>query len=120
MSFCILLIEDATEYAEELSAAIKGKCEAQIDIIEDGDLVLKAICRAKYNLIITDGQMPHLNGEKVVDVIRLILPNVFIIAHSSEESMNLEMEKHKANCHFNKSQCYQLVDFVSNLVRKEV
>lgn len=116
----ILIVEDAVPYAEELSVAIEDQYpgEIHVDIIEDGDLILTAMCRNHYDMIVVDGELPHLNGDKVVDIIRLISSSVYIVAHSSVEGLNLEMEKHGANCHFEKCQCYQLVSFIGELVHK--
>jgi DNA-binding NtrC family response regulator len=116
----VLIVEDTIPYAQELSHAIEDQYpgEIHVDIINDGDLILTAICRNHYDMVVVDGEMPHLSGDKVIDVIKTIDDSIFIVAHSSAEYLNLEMEKHGADCHFEKCQCYQLVKFIGDLVHK--
>lgn len=84
----LLIIEDDKNLADTLANALRGNNYA-VDIINDARTALSFIDFSKYDLLISDYLMPHLNGYELIKEIRRDYESLPIIMLSAvSESSN--------------------------------
>lgn len=83
----ILLVEDSATHAAQIRGILQ-KGGFDVVVAENGREAVRAIQRKRPDLVLTDLQMPEMNGLQLVEAIQrdfATLPIVLITAHGSEE-----------------------------------
>jgi two-component system OmpR family response regulator len=91
----LLLIEDETEAAEFLAKGLR-ESGYTVDLAKDGRDGLFQATEAKYDLIIADRQLPHLDGLTIVQLLRKGASTVPILVLSALGSVDDRIEGLKA------------------------
>jgi CheY-like chemotaxis protein/anti-sigma regulatory factor (Ser/Thr protein kinase) len=83
----VLVVEDSPTQASELRFLLEDAC-FEVDVASDGVAALASLEQRLPNIIVTDLQMPHMDGLALVEAVRKAHPSVpvvLITAHGSEE-----------------------------------
>lgn len=91
----ILLIEDEKKIADTLSKGLK-ELDFEVDTAYDGSIGYRLFNSGKYNLVITDINLPGMNGYEVCRKIRIKNQNVPIIILSALGTTDDKMEGFEA------------------------
>jgi len=91
----ILLIEDEKKIADTLSKGLK-ELDFEVDTAYDGSIGYRLFNSGKYNLVITDINLPGMNGYEVCRKIRINNQNVPIIILSALGTTDDKMEGFEA------------------------
>lgn len=75
----ILIVEDEKLFSQLLCDALSDLEATAVDLAGNGQEALEKISKADYDLIITDIQMPLMNGKDLLKNIRSINQNVGIL-----------------------------------------
>ncbi|MFZ2310840.1 MAG: response regulator transcription factor [Patescibacteria group bacterium] len=91
----LLIIEDDKNLADTLATALRGN-NYSVDVVNDARIALNLIDFSKYDLLISDYLMPHLNGYELIKEIRkkyLSLPIIMLsaISESSNKTKLLDI-----------------------------
>ncbi len=120
----ILIAEDSRTQAVHFQAALR-KAGYDVSVVEDGAQALTAVGQVHPDIVVTDMQMPAMNGLELVDHMRFQYPNipvVLITAHGSEE-LSAEALRRGAAAYVPKSQASErlteTIEQVVSLVRAE-
>lgn len=81
----ILIVDDEIGIRESLKLIINERIEAEIEEKEDGDSALEVISSKKFDLILTDLNMPYTRGITLLEEIRKIDNDVPVIAITAWE-----------------------------------
>lgn len=84
----ILVVDDSPMDRTIISGLLRKKISCEIDFAEDGSLGLESIKESRPDLIVTDMQMPVMNGLEMIVELRkrgVHTPVVLITASGSEE-----------------------------------
>lgn len=84
----ILLVED-DEFSRDLARLLLEKAGYEVTTARDGVDAVLSLEKTRYDLILSDLEMPNLDGFKLLQVTRLngiATPFVFLTAHSGEET----------------------------------
>ena len=66
----ILLAEDSKATSESLKTLLESGGQFKVDIVGDGEAALKALAEHPYSILLTDLQMPRLDGMKLIERIQ--------------------------------------------------
>jgi DNA-binding NtrC family response regulator len=66
----ILLAEDSKTTSEQLRALLEFGGQFKVDTVGDGEAALRALSEHPYSLLLTDLQMPRLDGMKLIELIQ--------------------------------------------------
>ena len=83
----VLVVEDSSTQAVEVQLMLE-EAGHQVALAADGAAALEVMARGAPDLVVTDLQMPRLDGLQLVDAIRAehpAVPVVLMTAHGSEE-----------------------------------
>ena len=86
----ILLVED-NELNQLLAVKVFGKWDKQIDIADNGKIVIEKITNTDYDIILMDIQMPEMDGNELTNHIRTkmgeksTVPIIALTAHATLE-----------------------------------
>ena len=86
----VVLVVDDSPIDQTLAVAVLRKSKRwDVVVAGDGVQALDIISKARPSVVVTDMQMPHLNGLELVERIRrdfAAIPTVLMTAHGSEET----------------------------------
>ena len=63
----ILLAEDSKTTSEQLKTLLEAGEQFKVDTVADGEAALKALTEHPYSILLTDLQMPRLDGMKLIE-----------------------------------------------------
>ncbi|HEY7154237.1 MAG TPA: sigma-54 dependent transcriptional regulator [Gemmataceae bacterium] len=66
----ILLAEDSKTTSEQLRTLLEFGGQFKVDTVGDGEAALRALSEHAYSLLLTDLQMPRLDGMKLIELIQ--------------------------------------------------
>jgi DNA-binding NtrC family response regulator len=66
----ILIAEDSKLTCEQLRALLEAGGQLKVDTVGDGQAALKALAQHNYSILLTDLQMPHLDGMHLIERIQ--------------------------------------------------
>jgi DNA-binding NtrC family response regulator len=66
----ILLAEDSKATSEQLRTLLEAGDQFKVDTVGDGEAALHALTEHQYSILLTDLQMPRLNGMKLIERIQ--------------------------------------------------
>src|SRR6185312_8635299 len=66
----ILLAEDSKATSEQLKTLLEAGGQFKADTVADGEAALKALAEHPYSVLLTDLQMPRLDGMKLIERIQ--------------------------------------------------
>jgi DNA-binding NtrC family response regulator len=66
----ILLAEDSKTTSEQLRTLLEFGGQFKVDTVGDGEAALRALAEHPYSLLLTDLQMPRLDGMKLIELIQ--------------------------------------------------
>ncbi len=104
----VLIVEDSPTMVQLLVFIIKKLRDVEIDTANDGANGLKKLSEGRYDLVLTDINMPLIDGLKFVSLLRNDRSNgnrdvpVIIITTEGEESIMEEGMKLGANSYITK------------------
>jgi CheY-like chemotaxis protein len=84
----ILVVDDAPVDARIAMGILEKRPETRVLVARNGQVALSLIEQNRPDLVVTDLQMPHMDGFQLVEAIRErfpYLPTVLMTAHGSEE-----------------------------------
>ncbi|MBN2381003.1 response regulator [candidate division WOR-3 bacterium] len=87
-NYRILVIDDETDFVRMLAEFLESR-EFEVDVATSGVQGLEMFKSASYDLVITDINMPGMNGMELIHEVRAISPEQSIIiltAHPSQRS----------------------------------
>ena len=119
----ILVVDDSKTVRNLLAYILKSK-KFHVDTAVDGLVALEKIFSNKYDLVITDINMPRMDGFKLIESIRAeeayqFLPIIVLTTESREESKRLGIMK-GANMYLTKpSDPETLVAYVKMLLQSK-
>jgi len=90
----ILIAEDNELSRENLSELLKS-CGYQVTVVEDGRQARDAFIEDKYDLVITDLQMPYVDGLQLLEFIKEINHENIVIIITGHGSVNTAVEAMK-------------------------
>ena len=79
-----ILLADDEEYITEALTILLEDSGYQVDAVKNGEEALNKLCHQKYDLLITDIVMPHLNGAELIEKIRLLNPDIPVMVVSGK------------------------------------
>lgn len=83
----ILLVDDSEVDRRLAAGLLRAKSDCHIEFAADGEQALEQLQRIKADLVLTDMQMPNMDGLQLVELIRseyIGLPVILMTAHGSE------------------------------------
>src|SRR5437588_1079481 len=66
----ILIAEDSKLTCEQLRTLLQGEGQLTVDAVGDGQAALHALSQHNYSILLTDLQMPHLDGMHLIERIQ--------------------------------------------------
>ena len=84
-----LFVDDNREFAENL-VEIAGDCGCDCEMAASGTEGIEKVGRTRFDAVVTDMQMPGMNGAAVVKAIRRVdpgLPAVILTAHAGDSDL---------------------------------
>ncbi len=92
-SLNILVVDDEKQLREK-TADFMAKFFNKVDCAEDGEIALKMFNgNTSYDIIITDLQMPNMTGEKLIEALRNIAPELFIAVMTGTPDLDEELKQ---------------------------
>lgn len=86
----VLVVDDQPHILRVIRMALAGK-GYEVDIARDGALGLQALQRARYDVLITDVQMPNMDGVELCERMHTELPAphpyTLMVTASTEETL---------------------------------
>jgi DNA-binding response OmpR family regulator len=95
----VLVVEDSATQALEIRLLLE-EAGFQVDVAPDGKAALEVIRASEPDLVLTDLNMPEMNGLELVEAIRgehLGLPVILMTQHGTEEVAVLALQKGAAS-----------------------
>ena len=78
-----ILVVDDDQVNRLLLEVLSEKWEAQVDIVDGGRAALAAVHRTPYDMVLTDINMPEMDGVELMMKIKEVLPSTPIIAFTA-------------------------------------
>lgn len=116
--FHILLVDDSPTERTLIEGLLKKCLHFQVDTAADGLIALEKIQAKQPDLVVTDMQMPNMDGMQLVEKIRALyplIPVVLITAAGSEELASRALQRGAAG-YVPKSRCDELLHDTLNHV----
>ena len=66
----ILIAEDSKSTSEQLRTLLQADDQLTVDTVADGQAALEALEKHNYSIVLTDLQMPHLDGMQLIEASR--------------------------------------------------
>jgi CheY-like chemotaxis protein len=95
----VLVVEDSRTQAQEIQLLLED-VPHEVELAVDGQAALEALRRRAPDIVLTDLEMPRLNGLQLVEAIRkefAWVPVVLMTAHGSEEIAALALSRGAAS-----------------------
>jgi CheY-like chemotaxis protein len=90
----ILVVDDGPEVAKAIRMALAVGAGYEVEIAEDGETALARYKTAKYDLVITDLQMPKIDGLELAAAIKKLSPaQPIILITAYAESLKGDHER---------------------------
>jgi len=83
-----ILIAEDHELSRENLAEFLGSCGYEVKAVEDGRRAMDAFIEDKYDLVITDLQMPNVDGLQLLEFIIEINPENVVIINTGHATIN--------------------------------
>lgn len=116
----VILVVDDIPLDRELAASIlRKKTGAKIIHAENGAEALESVEREKPDLVLTDMQMPEMDGLELVETIRAtypFIPSVLITAHGSEDIAVRALQRGAASYVRKPDMARRLVDTITDVL----
>lgn len=114
----ILIADDEQSHREVLAKFAKRE-GYDIVVVTDGVDLLKASAKERFDLIITDLNMPDLNGASAAEIMKMQGDSVPVIALTAHSPKDLDLVQHSFNRIFYKPCDYtELFEYVESLIGK--
>jgi DNA-binding response OmpR family regulator len=117
----ILVVED-DEIVRQFNAYVLLRSGYQVDAVEDGTAGWEALHANKFDLLITDHEMPRMNGLELVKKVRaarMTLPVIMATGSLLAEEMGRQQELDLACTLFKPFSSHQLLATVEQALRAE-
>ena len=89
----ILIAEDSKLTCEQLRTLLQGEGQLTVDAVGDGQAALQALAQHNYSILLTDLQMPHLDGMHLIERIQeKQLPVTVIVEINSRRAPSTALE----------------------------
>src|SRR5690242_5905653 len=95
----ILLAEDSRATSEHLKTLLEAGDQYKIDTVADGEAAFKALTEHPYSILLTDLQMPRLDGMKLIERIREQKLPVTVIVMTGFGSIDQAVQAMKAGAY---------------------
>lgn len=95
----VLVAEDSRTQAQQIQLILEDGPH-EVELASDGQSALEAMRRRPPDIVLTDLEMPRLNGLELVDAVRREFPSVPVVlmtAHGSEEIAALALSRGAAS-----------------------
>ena len=109
--FKILLVDDSATDRRLIEGLLKKCLHFEVETAEDGLVALEKIKVKAPDLVVTDMQMPNMDGMQLVERIRRLyplIPVILITASGSEELASRALQRGAAG-YVPKSRCDELL-----------
>jgi CheY-like chemotaxis protein len=117
--FSILLVDDSLTDRRLIEGLLNKRLHFSVDTAEDGSHALKKMKAKVPDIVVTDMQMPNMDGLQLVEQIRSLYPLVPVILITSEGSEDLAARalQRGAAGYVPKSRCEELLrDTIENVM----
>jgi DNA-binding NtrC family response regulator len=88
----ILIAEDSKTTCEQLRTLLEAGEELAVDTVGDGKAALQALAQKSYSVLLTDLQMPHLDGMRLIESIQQRQLPVTVIVMSGYGSIDMAVK----------------------------
>lgn len=117
----ILIVDDEVDFVE-ITSAMLGFYDYHVVAFTDPTLVLAALQKEAYALIVTDLMMPKVNGFQLIEMIRAlegyqITPLIVLSAKTLSDEERKFILKNKVNLIVKPFEPQGLVDQIQNLLQ---
>lgn len=118
-SNCKFLVVDDSAFYRKIICDLITNCHGQVSSFSDGSDAIKEFEKntSDYNFIITDIEMPRMNGDEFADKVRTLNSEIPILAVSTLS--NGIHETKSFNSRIKKFDQKQFLNIVSNLINRE-
>ena len=104
MKFCryenVLLVEDSQTVSDQIKKILE-KLFLNVTIVEDGQKAIEILNDKKFSLIISDFEMPNLNGLELIKKIKTLesykSTSIIIITNNNDNNLKTKFYKYGAN-----------------------
>lgn len=79
----ILVVDDTFEFRNLVKHVVQTITCLEPVLAENGLIALDRLGEQDFSLMITDWNMPHMNGKQLIEIVRLKYPKMKILAWSS-------------------------------------
>jgi DNA-binding NtrC family response regulator len=84
----VLFVDDDQDLLEALSRALQRRpCPFSAQFVQGGELAISALAHAPFDVVVTDWQMPNMNGGELLDYVRLHYPQIVRVVLSSQPEL---------------------------------
>ena len=124
--FKILLVDDSATDRRLIEGLLKKSLHFEVDTAADGLKALESLKAKVPDVVVTDMQMPNMDGMQLVENVRKLYPlvPVVLITAAGSEELASEALKRGAAGYVPKARCGELLnetlDHVLELTRKKV
>ena len=94
----VLCVEDESELRESIEQLLKMFFK-NVDCVESGQEALKVYEKGKYNIVITDVNMPGINGVELIEELRQKFPEQKVVVMSGHNESTMLMDLIQAGVH---------------------
>lgn len=87
----VLIVDDNLAFADNLAEILDDAGVAHADVVDCGARALERIARGRYDAMLTDMRMPHMNGAELVHAARRVdpwMPIVVVTAYAGDELLS--------------------------------
>ena len=88
----ILIAEDSKTTCEQLRTLLEAGEDLAVDTVGDGKAALQALTQKSYSVLLTDLQMPHLDGMRLIESIQQRKLPVTVIVMSGYGSIDMAVK----------------------------
>jgi DNA-binding NtrC family response regulator len=88
----ILIAEDSEIAQLQLQKVIEGSLDVQVDVVSDGTQALAALLEHSYSIVLTDLQMPGVNGMELIEELHKRSMSVTVIVTTGHGSIDTAVQ----------------------------
>ncbi|MBM83348.1 MAG: response regulator receiver protein [Planctomycetaceae bacterium] len=88
----ILVVDDSPIERKLASRLLEAEADWNVEFAEDGQLALDFVRASEVDLIVTDLQMPNMNGLELLSAVRADFPGIPVIVMTSQGSEEVAVE----------------------------
>jgi CheY-like chemotaxis protein len=84
----VLFVDDDADLLEALAGAV-GRCRQRClaQFVLGGELAIAALATAPFDVVVTDWQMPQMNGGELLDYVRRAYPSIVRVVLSGQPEL---------------------------------